>query len=215
MRVEILSVTPDAEKLIERAGRVCYKSEKRIKQGSAGKFIKSLIRAGHLSVLEHATVTVLLRGVSRSMTHQLVRHRLCSFSQQSQRYVSGENFSFVIPPRIAGNRKAKKKFLAIMKIAAKSYGEILSMGIPKEDARFVLPNACVTEIVFSCNFRQLRHIFILRGAPRAQWEIRKVFIELLKKMKKIAPNCFFDLAVNRDEETIEMTDGEGQKGRAE
>ncbi len=202
MKIDILFATPDAEKLIERAGRICYKSENRIAPGSAGRFIKMIIRSGHFSVLEHAVATIRLKGVSRSLTHQLVRHRLCSFSQQSQRYVNGRNFSFIIPPKIEKNKQAKEKFLKVMELARRSYDEILSLGIPKEDARFVLPNACSSEIVFTCNFRELRHIFILRGSPRAQWEIRSVFVEILKRMKEIAPNCFFDLTVDEERKTI-------------
>ena len=204
MNVEILAVTSYAEKLIEKAGRVCYKSDDKINDSSASGFIRMLIRSGHLSVLEHAYVTVRLKGVSRVFTHQIVRHRLCSFSQQSQRYVDEEKFSFVIPHKIEENEKAKEKFLGIMEEIRHSYSEILALGVSKEDARFVLPNACCSEIVFSCNFRELRHIFIIRGSKRAQWEIREVFIVLLKKMKDVAPDCFYDLSINEEKRIIEV-----------
>jgi len=202
MKIEILSITPKAEKLIELAGRTCYKSQKRITKNSHRNFIKRLVRAGHLSVLEHAYVTIRLRNVSRAFTHQLVRHRLCSFSQVSQRYVDETNFKYVIPPKISKNRKAKKLFLKIMEDTRKNYKELIFLGIPKEDARYILPNATHTEIVFSCNFRELRHIFILRGSSKAQWEIRGVCIKILEKMKEIAPNCFFDLDINKEKRII-------------
>ena len=202
MEIEILAVTPDAEKIIERAGRTCYKSYDRITEDSSGKFIRKLIKAGHLSVLEHAYITIKLKNVSRVLTHQLVRHRLCSYSQASQRYVNEENFSFVIPPKIEKNKEAKDVFIKIMEEIRETYKSLLDTNIPKEDARYVLPNATHTEIVFSCNFRELRHILKLRGSPHAQWEIRKMCIKILEEVKKIAPNCFFDLEIDKEKEII-------------
>lgn len=202
MEVEILTVTPDAEKLIEEAGRTCYQSRNRTQDGTKSEFIKRLIKAGHLSVLEHAYVTIALKGVSRALTHQLVRHRLCSFSQQSQRYVSEDNFFCTVPPRIAEKEETKKIFTECMENIRNAYKKIQALGIPKEDARYVLPNSCHTEIVFSCNFRQLRHIIKLRGEIKAQWEIREVFIEVLKKMKEIAPGCFYDFIIDEERRDI-------------
>ncbi len=193
MKIEILSITPNAEKIIEEAGRTCYKSSDRINPASSGSFIKKLVRAGHLSVLEHAVVTFRVKEVSRALTHQLIRHRLCSFSQQSQRYVSSQDFSYVLPPKIESNEETKKIFTEYMNGLKEGYNNLIKSGIPKEDARYLLPNSCCTEIVFSCNFRQLRHIIKQRVSPKAQWEIRALFIEILQIILQIAPNCFFDL----------------------
>ena len=203
MKVEILAVTPDAQNLIERSGRTCYQSKDGIKEGSSADFIKRLVKSGHLSVLEHAYATIRLTGVTRALTHQLVRHRLCAFSQQSQRYVKESGFSFTVPPKIESDKAAKKLFKDCISKISRAYAELLELNIKKEDARYVLPNACHTEIVFSCDFRELRHMFVLRGAVAAQWEIRECFIELQKKMKAVAPECFFDLTVNEDKRTIE------------
>jgi thymidylate synthase (FAD) len=202
MKVEVLVVTPGAEELIEQAGRTCYQSQDKIAEESREPFIKRLIKAGHISVLEHASVTFRLKEVSRAFTHQLVRHRVCSYSQQSQRYVREDKFSYVVPPKVAKSNEAEEVFKDCMDKIRESYKKLLDLGIPKEDSRYVLPNSCQTEIVFSCNFRQLRHMLELRGELSAQWEIREVFIEILKEMKKIAPVCFCDFLVNEEKRTI-------------
>jgi thymidylate synthase (FAD) len=205
MKVELLAVTPDAEKLVEEAGRTCYQSKDKMREGTSADFIKRLIRAGHLSVLEHAYVTIRLKEVSRALTHQLVRHRLCSFSQQSQRYVREDGFAYTIPPKIDANEEAKNIFVDCMENVRDSYKRIQEAGIHREDARYVLPNACDTEIVFSCDFRELRHIIKLRGEIKAQWEIREAFIIILKKMKEIAPNCFDDFEIDEDRRVISIS----------
>lgn len=206
MEVEILTVTHNAEKLIEKSGRTCYQSEDKIQEGSEAEFIKRLIKAGHLSVLEHAYVTIRLKGVTRAFTHQLVRHRLCSFSQVSQRYVKADKFPCTVPPKIKENKEANKIFYDCMENIRDAYKKIIGFGILAEDARYVLPNSCHTEIVFSCNFRELRHIIKIRGEIKAQWEIREVFIEILKKLKEIAPNCFYDFDIDEDRRRIYKID---------
>lgn len=203
MIVDVLAITPNAEKVIEEAGRTCYQSKGRIKEGSAADFIKRVIKSGHGSVMEHAYVTIRLKEVSRAFTHQLVRHRLCSFSQQSQRYVREDNFSYKIPPKIEVKKEAKEIFVKCMENMRKAYKKILDMDVPKEDARYVLPNATHTEIIFSCNFRELRHIIALRGGAAAQWEIRECCIKILEKMKEIIPCCFFDLEIDHEKRIIE------------
>ena len=203
MKVEILCVTPDAEKLIEEAGRTCYRSEGRIGSGTEQAFIRNLIAAGHLSVLEHASATIRLSGISRALTHQLIRHRLCSFSQQSQRYVREDEFEYITPPAIASNENAVQVYHECMGQLTDVYKKLLSAGILKEDARYVLPNACATQIVFTANFRQLRSMIHLRGEKKAQWEIREAFIRILEQMKKIAPNCFFDFETDYEKMTVE------------
>lgn len=202
MKIEILSVTDNAEKLIEKAGRTCYKSDSKTDETSYGEFIKKLIKSGHLSVLEHASVTIRLKEISRALTHQLIRHRLCSYSQQSQRYVKESGFSYVIPHKVDENPDVREIFTKEMKNIRIAYKKLIDSGVLKEDARYLLPNACHTELVFTANFRELRHIMLLRGYKSAQWEIRELFIDILKEVKKIAPNCFYDLIINDEKKTI-------------
>ncbi len=207
MKVELIAITPKAEQVIEEAGRTCYLSFDRKGQNTAGPFIKRLIMAGHTSVLEHASATFRISGVSRAMTHQLVRHRLASFSQQSQRYVNENNFGYVIPPGVEKNQTAAKIFRKTMKDTGNAYRALLDAGVKREDARFVLPNACVSEIVMSANFREWRHIFELRLSPRAQWEIRKVCMECLKQLKLKAPTVFGDFIINEKDCTAVLKKG--------
>ena len=198
MEIELLSITPDSEKLIERAGRTCYDTTDKTTDESAADFIKMLIGRGHESVLEHAVATFKITGVSRSLTHQLVRHRLASYSQRSQRYVSEEKgFRFVIPTSIwekgKENDKIAKAYQQVMEHAFAVYLLLLEEGILKEDARFVLPNACHTEIVMTANFREWRHILKLRTKKNAQWEIREMANIILDILMERAPSVFSDL----------------------
>jgi len=204
MKVELIALTPRAERVIEEAGRTCYLSFDRKGRNTARAFIQRLIRAGHTSVLEHASATFRISGVSRAMTHQLVRHRLASFSQQSQRYVDENNFGYVIPPSIEKNQTATKIFRKMMKDTGNAYRALLDAGVKREDARFVLPNACASEIVMSANFREWRHIFGLRLSPRAQWEIRRVCMEMLKQLKQKAPVVFGDFVINEKDCTVAL-----------
>jgi thymidylate synthase (FAD) len=196
LKVELLAVTPDAELLIERAGRTCYLSTDKINEESHKRFIRMIIKNRHHSVLEHASATFRITGGSRSFTHQMVRHRLCSFSQQSQRYVDEHGFSIVTPPAIAENKEAKKIFDELVEHSKKAYEELQSVGLRKEDARFVLPNAVESELVLSANFRELRHVFNERCARDAQWEIRAIAIEMLKIMQEVAPTVFEDFVID-------------------
>jgi thymidylate synthase (FAD) len=198
MKVELLSVTPNAEKTIELAGRSCYQSYEKQTADSYERFIKMLIKSGHFSVLEHASATFRISGVSRALTHQLVRHRVASYSQKSQRYVSEIEFEYVVPDKIKNNKEAMELYKDVMNYLNKNYKKMASMNIPKEDARYILPNACSTEIVVTANFREYRHIFELRCHPKAQLEIRKVAIKMLEELKKVAPVCFYDLIIDYD-----------------
>ncbi|MGD8628251.1 MAG: FAD-dependent thymidylate synthase [bacterium] len=198
MEVELLSVTPDAEKVIEEAGRTCYMSHERASDAGTPKFIRMLVSKGHLSVLEHAIATFRVRGISRAATHQIVRHRLCSFSQRSQRYVREAGQTPVMPPSIEGSAEAAACFHEAIASAQAAYDRMLDLGIPKEDARFVMPNATPSELVISANFRELRHIVAIRGSRGAQWEVRMMAACILEKMKTIAPNVFFDLDLDED-----------------
>lgn len=193
--VDLLAITPDAEAVIEQAGRTCYLSFDKVGEGSAENFIQRLIKMGHESPLEHGYATFRITGCSRAMTHQLVRHRLMAVSQQSQRYVDEKGFSYVMPETVPV--EYQPDFHNDMETIRKMYEKWRDRGIRKEDARFVLPNACTSEIVCSADFREWRHIIKLRTSPKAQWEIRKVCLEILSILKKTAPTCFSDL--NPDE----------------
>jgi len=154
------------------------------------RLIRSVIRMGHHSTLEHASFQFAVEGVSRALTHQLVRHRLASYSQQSQRYVSQSGFVRVTPPTIRRHPAAEAVFNAAMARAGEAYDELIRLGVPKEDARYVLPNAAETKIVISMNARALLHFFELRCCTRAQWEIRAMAYRMLREVKAVAPLLF-------------------------
>jgi len=196
MRVELLFITPNSEKLIEAAGRTSYLSFNNQGKNTEKEFIKMLIKRGHSSILEHAYATFRISDVSRAFTHQLVRHRLCSFTQQSQRYVDESNFNYVEPDSIKDNSKAHSLFTKFMEETKKIYSELQRLGIKNEDARFVLPNAVESQIVVTANLREWRYIIELRGNPDAQWEIRKVAIEILKILKNRVPTVFEDFEID-------------------
>jgi len=198
MKVELIYITPNPEKVIEEAGRTSYQSFNRMEEGSGKKFIRMIIDLGHLSVIEHAVASFRISDVSRSLTHQLVRHRLASFTQKSQRYVDERNFTFVEPPKVEENPEAHKIYVNFMNIVRETYKKLRDLKIPKEDARFVLPNATTTEIVITANLREWRHIVELRGSEHAQWEIRRMTIEILKILKREAPTVFEDFVIVGD-----------------
>jgi len=192
VKVTLLRITPDAEKLIAEGARVCYASTPKTPDADR-KLLKNLREWGHLSMFEHACATFMVEGVSRACTHQLVRHRIASYSQQSQRYVNEQGFEYVTPKTVGDNPEAKKRYDDAIEAVRKAYQELIGIGIPKEDARFLLPNACATKIAVTMNFRELRHFIKLRGAKDAQWEIRELALEMLRILKEKAPNAFDDL----------------------
>ncbi|MEI8054534.1 MAG: FAD-dependent thymidylate synthase [bacterium] len=182
--------------IIERAGRTCYKSEKRITKGSAEKFIKTIIEFGHETVIEHASASVRFI-TNRGVTHELVRHRLASYSQESTRYVrySGE-VVFINPVwwnDPSYSKAQKKNWLAAMQQAEKSYLEALKLGDKPEQAREILPHALKTEIVVTANLREWRHIFELRSSPKAHPQIRVLMLDCLKGFAREIPVVFDDL----------------------
>jgi thymidylate synthase (FAD) len=191
LQVELVAMTPQPQSVIEQAGRTCYLSFERIGASSAEDFIRRLIKMGHESPLEHASATFRIRNGSRAMTHQLVRHRLMSVSQQSQRYVDEQGFTYVVPESLP--RQFAEDYHSDMRIIQQMYSKWRDRGLKKEDARFVLPNACTSEIVVTANFRQWRHIFSLRISPKAQWEIRKACRLILDILRQHAPACFEDI----------------------
>ena len=197
-RVTLLAHTPDPERVVHTAARVCYSSKGVVDllRDSGGDSCAPLLRRvkdmGHLSVFEHVSFTFGIEGVSRAMTHQLVRHRIASYSQRSQRYVDEEGFSFVVPPEIADNQEAKELFERVVEDARVAYKRLQGMGVAREDARYLLPNACCSSIVVTMNARELLHFFTLRCCRRAQWEIRAVAKEMLRMCREIAPLLFED-----------------------
>jgi thymidylate synthase (FAD) len=197
LKVKLLRCTADAELLCGTAALTTIKSEKpseileKMDSETAKKKIRKVTGYGHASVIEHASFTFSVEDVSRGMTHQLVRHRIASYTQQSQRYVAYDTLEkYVTPPSIACSPQAKKTFDAALENISEAYRKLLKMEIPKEDARFILPNAAKTNIIVTMNARELRHFFNLRCCARAQWEIRKVAVEMLKQAKKAAPALF-------------------------
>jgi thymidylate synthase (FAD) len=195
MKVTLLSYTKDAERLCAAAARSCYSKKgaskllEEIDEEKAGKAISDITGMGHHSVIEHAYYTFSIEGVSRALTHQLVRHRIASFSQQSQRYVSLKEASFVTPPSIAKDDELKAEFQELMAKAWDCYRK-LSEKVPAEDARYALPNACTTNITVTMNARELWHFFSLRCCNRAQWELREVADEMLRQVKRVSPSIF-------------------------
>lgn len=197
MKVKLIRFTADPELLCGAAALTSTKSGspseifEKMDLEKARQIIKRVTGYGHASVIEHASFTFSLEGVSRAMTHQLVRHRIASYTQQSQRYVTYDTFEkYVTPPSIEENSEAKRIFNSALKKISETYHKLLEMGIPKEDARFILPNAAKTNIIVTMNARELRHFFNLRCCRRSQWEIRQVAIEMLKQAKNAAPSLF-------------------------
>lgn len=193
MEVELLFITPSPQRLIELAGRTAYQSFEKMREGSHAQFVKMLLRSGHESVLEHAYATFRISGISRACSHQLVRHRLCSFTQKSQRFVDESSFQYVVPPSIEQNKEAKTVYEEAIQVLRRAYSSLKAQGIKNEDARFILPEATVTEVVLTANFRELRHIIKLRTHPSAQWEIREVAKKMLEILRAHAPDVFDDL----------------------
>jgi thymidylate synthase (FAD) len=197
LKVKLLRYTKDAELLCGAAALTTTQSGspseilEEMKPDKAKQIIKRVTGYGHTSVIEHASFTFSIEGVSRVMTHQLVRHRLASYTQQSQRYVTYNTLEkYVIPPSIANDAESKKTFQDTLKSISKAYQKLLRLRIPKEDARFILPNAAKTNIIITMNARELRHFFNLRCCARAQWEIREVATEMLRQAKKATPALF-------------------------
>ena len=197
LHVVLLYNTPEPEKACAAAARQCYSTRgaselmDALTDEEATRLIRQVVKSGHHSVLEHASFTFAAEGISRACTHQLVRHRLASYSQQSQRYVKAKDFNYIVPASVKAKGK-EKQFTDFMAAAAALYAELGEAGVDKEDARFVLPNACETKIVITMNCRELLHFFEKRTCTRAQWEIRALANEMLKLCKEKAPVIFGD-----------------------
>lgn len=220
LKVELLRYTPDGEKLVAAAAKLCYSPvgisqiEDDLNDDKVESFLNHLMDMGHESPIEHVNFTFGAEGVSRTLTHQLVRHRIASYSQQSQRYVRLSQFEYILPPSVEKNENAKQLFIKAMEDDQKYYDEIsgllyndhynryIEQGLNEkeakrkaekesiEDARYIFPNACETKIVFTMNTRTLLNFFRLRCCNRAQWEIRELAVQMLKEVKKVYPVLF-------------------------
>jgi thymidylate synthase (FAD) len=196
MEVRLIRHTPKPELLVASAAKLCYSKvgiediTKNLSRDKQNEFIKKLLKMGHLSPFEHISFTFGIEGISRVCTHQFVRHRIASFSQQSQRYVSFDEAEYVIPPAI--KKSLKTKFEKYTEDSLKFYRQLIEEGVAPEDARYILPQSFCTKIVVTMNARELFHFFGLRCCNRAQWEIREVAEAMLTEAKKIAPNIFSD-----------------------
>ncbi len=196
MKVTLITHTPEPEKVIASAAKLCYSSSdianlmSGLTEEKIEKFIKKLTDLGHQSPLEHCSFTFGIEGISRALTHQLVRHRMASYSQKSQRYVKEGCFEYITPKTIKNDDFLYLEYVRLMKDIQDFYDSAIQRGIPNEDARFVLPNACETKIVMTMNIRTLLHFFEERCCNRAQWEIRYMADMMLDICKDIAPNIF-------------------------
>ncbi|MCD6320311.1 MAG: FAD-dependent thymidylate synthase [Candidatus Desulfofervidaceae bacterium] len=209
LKVKLLAMTPHALAVIYAACRQCYSAERaeeifvRAIQGippvhEQEAFVRKIVASGHESVIEHVSFTFAISGISRACSHQLVRHRIASYSQQSQRYVKAENFHYIIPPTIANQPELKRIYEETMAELQQKYNAIVAKleeaGVKgekaRQDARFILPNACETRIVVTMNCRSLLNFFALRCCERAQWEIRALANEMLRLCKEKLPAVF-------------------------
>lgn len=196
MLVQLLTHTPDPERVVAAAARLCYSASSidelmGRETAKQEKLLRKVLELGHYSVLEHANFTFGVEGISRACSHQLVRHRLASYSQQSQRYVShAEQFEAVTPPSIAGQPELAAKYQVLLAELHQHYCDFMAAGIPAEDARFILPNAATTKIVITMNARELKHFFNLRCCRRAQWEIQIMAKKMLQLARQAAPLLF-------------------------
>lgn len=204
MKVTLIRFTPEPEKTVAMSARLCYSpvgaeelSEK-MTPTQIENLVQKIVDLGHQSTLEHVSFTFAIEGISRVLTHQLVRHRIASYSQQSQRYVKEHDFEYIMPPTIAENREAKEKFASLMEKIRTTYDELIALGIPKEDARYTLANATETKIVVTMNARSLLHFFELRCCNRAQWEIRNMAWLMVQEVKKVAPLLFKNAGASCD-----------------
>ncbi len=204
LNVVLLRHTPEPEEVVAMAAKLCYSPanveelKDKIEAKDQTAFVEKLATIGHLSPIEHVTFTFGIEGISRACSHQLVRHRVASYSQQSQRYVREESFDYIVPPSIREVPEARQEFEQFMAEAQAKYTAILkrleARGLTGEagnqDARYILPNAAETKIVVSMNARELLHFFRVRCCNRAQWEIRAMAERMLDLVKNIAPTIF-------------------------
>lgn len=197
LNVKLIANTADGELVSALAAKLCYSDsdidglQQKLSVKEQSDFIRKIVSIGHHSVLEHLNFTFGVEGVSRALTHQLVRHRVASYSQKSQRYVAHKDgFPYVMPKTVMEDEALSDAFDKAMEEIGGIYDRLMAAGVPAEDARYVLPNACETKIIITMNARELLHFFSVRCCERAQWEIRDMAFEMLKLCKKAAPSVF-------------------------
>lgn len=197
MDVTLLYHTPEPERAVATAARLCYapvggrELMESLTDEKIRKVLTTIVSSGHFSTLEHASYTFAVEGVSRALTHQLVRHRLASYNQQSQRYVKfKEEPPIVRPASVDTNPEAAQAFDEAIDACWQAYDKLVQAGVPAEDARYILPNACETKIVVTMNIRELMHFFSNRCCNRAQWEIRELAWKMLELVRPTAPFIF-------------------------
>ena len=197
MDVTLLYHTPEPERAVATAARLCYapvggrELMESLTDEKIRKVLTTIMSSGHFSTLEHASYTFAVEGVSRALTHQLVRHRLASYNQQSQRYVKfKEEPPIVRPASVDINPEAAQAFDEAIDACWQAYDKLVQAGVPAEDARYILPNACETKIVVTMNIRELMHFFSNRCCNRAQWEIREIAWKMLELVRPTAPFIF-------------------------
>lgn len=212
LKVKLIEHTPNPEKVIAASAKLCYSAVgvddilEGLSEEKTMEFLEKLMSYGHMSPIEHVSFTFGIEGVSRALTHQLVRHRIASYSQQSQRYVKLNQFEYIIPPEIESDPDAKNTYISAMEQSQRSYDELVRILKEKyinggmknieaekkaiEDSRYVFPNACETKIMITMNARSLMNFFEHRCCNRAQWEIHNLADAMLKQVREIAPILF-------------------------
>ena len=195
MKVELITYTPNPEKVVATAAKLCYSSsdistlQDNLTEDKISDFVNMLASMHHESPFEHVSFTFGIEGISRACSHQLVRHRIASYSQKSQRYVDESCFKYVIPQSII-DKDMIEEYIYLMYYIEEVYKDLKAVGVESEDARMVLPNACETSIIVTMNVRSLLNFFKHRVCNRAQWEIKELAREMLKICKGISPKLF-------------------------
>lgn len=202
MIVQLLTCTPSPELLAAAAARLCYRDVSAVdllqslSSDEVTHLLDVVISSGHFSVIEHITFTFAIDGVSRVLTHQLVRHRVgIAFSQQSQRYATVQNAPYVIPRTIAARDDLAASFREIGEAARDLYDRMLREGVPNEDARFILPQAIATRLVMTVNLRELIHMYRLDACLRSQWEMRYLMNALKREVRRVSPRLASELQI--------------------
>ncbi|RCK78868.1 MAG: Thymidylate synthase thyX [Candidatus Ozemobacter sibiricus] len=199
MHIHLLKHTPDPDRLVALAARRCYSSlpaaaiDQKLSEAEVDRLLGLLRLRNHLSPFEHVSFTFSVDGVSRALSHQLVRHRIASYSQESQRYVEYlklDRLPYVVPPSIRDRPEAEAEFTSATEHALAAYRRLLALGVPPEDARYVFPNAVETKLIFTLNARSLFNFFEQRCCQKAQWEIRHLAHQMLAAVRAVAPRIF-------------------------
>lgn len=204
MQVALIRYTPQPEETVAASARLCYSKVgameilEKMDPGQADKLLSQLLSSGHLSPFEHVSFTFAIEGLSRAASHQLVRHRMASYSQQSQRYVSMKKLEWVTPPTIQRKPETAATFQALVEEVHLLYCRMLEQGVPAEDARYILPNAACTNLVMTMNARELIHVCSVRLCLHAQWEIRELFTRVKSEVEFVAPRIGAELLIKCD-----------------